>query len=206
MKSAILLSLSLMLGACAAIEAPQTPPPGVRLVEEPDVRPGDWWIERNGGSVWKVTVTSVDGDLVRTTVGDPFGLMKPHTVVFRKGGALVEGPGGLMGRATHWTNWYPSYEPLSFPLWAGKEWSGWVTWTATGISGSYHVSAIAGPWQSWYVGERKFDALKITYRLDRLEAAPVTDTCWYVPAAKWLGSCDRYWTWDDYRVTAFGGN
>ncbi len=178
----VALVLPTMLGAA---EKAQTPPPGARIANAPDVKPGSWWKYRNLTSTlnFKLTLKDIrdskfivisssfpDREQIYTTEWNPITTVN----LFNSAFDFVRDP-------------YSKY--YSFPIWPGKRWKQDYRWEVSvrGIVGESSVDVKALGWEKVKVPAGEFLALKISIDIvtETRRGTRFSElTYWYAPEVR----------------------
>lgn len=167
---------SASMGTVSEANAEEGPPAGAKVVLPPDPKPGSWWILRGARGDRRVELVRLaDGKFFAVTNGGP-------RVVYDHQWNFIEGPGPRSGA---WTVYTPHIRRYAFPLWEGKKWSGWVSWSGGSYSGSFYGKGVAAGWEKVEVPAGTFEALRVEqYSNDQLWA-----TCWYAAEVQYPAKC-----------------
>ncbi len=181
-------------GWLAAAEKNQTPPPGAKLAQAPDVKPGSWWQYKTRRGQFKITLKKVRDN--KFIIVDS---RRPDTEqIYSKGwnpvSTILPGSENPRTRKPHATR-------FSFPLWPGKKWRENFSFEGTGRSdlevfGTGDVEGKVLGWEKIKVPAGQFQALKVsTERVVLMEGLPGGQTIdntvkaiyWYAPAVqRWI--------------------
>lgn len=140
--------------ATKSAQGQSTPPPGAKVVERPELKPGSWWLYRTKTEYeFKSILKEVKPD--GTLIVEELELAKPNIYTPEWNATR-----GIGTRRREPNDFSPHNSLFSFPLWEGKRWT--FDYTLSGpvpaqVSGSSQVSL----WEKVNVPGGTFLALKI---------------------------------------------
>ncbi len=165
----------------SAQEKAESPPPGVRVVNAPDLKVGDTWVLDNKlESHTKRVIKGIKGDRMIVEVDAGEREMNLEWGVF-EGGRLDP------------ISYSPVFQLMPFPVWQGKTWSYPYTETRSTRRGlqkeKWVLEGKAEVWERVTVPAGTFEALRIKVKYGgtrlgaggRAQGGEVNATLWYAP-------------------------
>lgn len=177
----------ILAGLSPALAGKNGPPDGAKVAPLPEAKPGSQWTLRyaNGAETTLAISQAKNGKLFFS-----------NGTVFTAERNMLEGYGPRTGDPISYS---PHLRTYSFPLWEGKTWGGWVTWTSGQYSGSYRVNVKAAAWETITVPAGTFEAM----RLETLGNGKPWSTCWYAALAEFPAKCTFHQHGADFELLAY---